>query len=335
MLALAIHLALSASAHPAPRVSWQVAPELRCPTVAQLKDEFETYVASLPQGDQPDFAGEARAEIVVGPKDSMELHLSIASPPLALQRELVGVRAPTQGAASSNANCQEIAHTASILVAAWLLELKESTAEPPPPPPPAPIVAAAPAVTQQAPPPPPANHAHLALSLGGGAVVGQGDPAGAASIGLELRLPPLWGIGLQASWIGNMTVSDEPFGSMQLHRQLYAAYLAMRIPPLQRALHEVLEVRPYLGPLLWHGSAQSYGYETNLAHDQLIPGLTAGILMDLHIFGPIFASLQVGAVGLVQSVSYTVTHPDGAQVVLTDLGQWAFQASLAVGAQVF
>jgi hypothetical protein len=45
--------------------------------------------------------------------------------------------------------------------------------------------------------------------------------------------------------------------------------------------------------------------------------------------------LQVGAVGLVQSVSYTVTHPDGAQVVLTDLGQWALQASLAVGAQVF
>jgi hypothetical protein len=166
-------------------------------------------------------------------------------------------------------------------------------------------------------------------------VVGQGDPAGAASVGLELRLPPLFGIGLQASWLGNMTVSDEPFGSMQLHRQLYAAYLAVRIPPLQRALHEVLEVRPYLGPLLWHGAAQSYGYETNLAQDQLIPGLTAGILMDRRIFGPLSISLQVGAVALVQSISYTVTRPDGAEVVLTDLGQWAFQASLAAGAQVF
>jgi hypothetical protein len=327
-VALVIRLVAGATASAAPSVSWQVAPEVRCPTGSQLQSELDAYVSSLPASDRPEVR-EVRAEVGRGPSDSTQLRVSVVDPPLSLQRDIAG-----------GGRCEDVAHTIAMLVTAWLLEIKESADQAPSvsfEPATPPIEPAQPAaVSTRAPPPPKAKSPHLDVQLGAGAMVGQSPAAFGAKLVAELRASTLLGVGLQATWLDNTDLNDPSgAGSMQLHRQLFSAYLAMAIPPLNRLFRDVIEIRPFLGPVLWHGYAQSYGYDTTGQQDTLIPGLEGGVLVGTKIVGPVFLSAQVGVVGLAQSISYTVSDGYGGTTTLASLGQWALDTSLGLGIQLF
>ncbi len=305
-------------------VHWQVEPGVTCPTAGQLQAAWAAHLPSLPLADRPDLPGVTSVALRRGKGRSILLRFSVAQPPVELEREI-----PTDSAAK----CNDVADTIAILVGAWLLEVKQAAGEAPEPPPPTELAAVEVAAA------PPIDHRQkpsLDVTVGAGALAGQGPAvAPAISLGLELRLPPLVGIGLRASWLGNLSVSDTPFGSMGVQRAVFGAYAALTIPPLQRAMRDLMGVRPYLGPLLWYASAQSYGYQTTLQQQSLVPGLQAGVLLDKTVVRPIFVSLQVGAIGLLQSTAYSVTRTLGAPTTLTTLGPWAFDLGLSVGAQFF
>jgi hypothetical protein len=313
-----------------PNVIWRVDPDVTCLTAHQLQTALETHLSALPETDRPDFAETAAVTVQRGKGHSISLQLSVARPPVELQREI-----PTD----AGARCSDIAHTVAILVVAWLLELKqaadEASSTAPMTAPPEEVLP--PSLTVESrPPPATTNRLGLELQLAGGALLGQGPAVSpAASLGVEMRIPPLLGIGLRVSWLGNLSVSDSPFGSIGVQRQIFGAFGAVSIPPVERWVHGFVRFRPYLGPVVWHAIAHSNGYQNTVRQEEYVPGFQAGILIDKQLIRPLFVSLQVGAIGLVQSTTYTVTRAVGPTATLTTLEPWALDLALAVGAQVF
>jgi hypothetical protein len=327
LAALVIQLLTQVDAPTGSGIAWRAGTDIGCPTVSQLEAAYLAHVRSLPASDRPEDRGDVSVEVTRPSRDSIQVRFAVAKPLLAMDRVLP----------ASSTHCTDVAHTIAILVSAWLLELRESTDEAPAPPPTTPevpAVAALEVVVGSA--RPPSHHVQLSLEVGGDALVGQSPSlVGGIYVGAELRASSVIGVGLQASWFGNLSVPDSPYGSILIHRQTYLAYLATSIPPLKRLLGEALNVRPFVGPVLAHFAAQSYGYETTLQEDQFVPGLQAGGLVDLELVGPVFLLADFSALILAQSISYTVSRAQGPSVSVANVASASFAASLGLGFRLF
>jgi hypothetical protein len=324
--ALAI-LELTMGSGGSPAIAWQVAPEHTCPTVAQLEEAFARLPAATPPEGLTDHQILAEVDATNG---VVTLSLSVPQTELSERREIDVGKSP----------CKEIAQTIAIMAHAWLEHL--------------PSLNSGTAMSEQAHAPTiamsssttPSAIVHvegqsvssssslgLTLRLAADLVVAPGAGAAPAiALDAELQVAREIGVGLLASWIGNLTADDAPYGSIVVQQQIFGASAAWLIGEVGvRGLSAAL-----LGALvLWHGTAQSFGYPMTTTEQLLEPGILAAARLDQEIGGPLFLEAQISMVALVRSLSLQVNRPEAAPVTVAQIPWFALAVGVGFGVKIF
>jgi hypothetical protein len=324
-------LALGAVANASP-ITWQVHPDSSCPKIGDLQAAY----ATLGQTPAPRGAMDLPVTVEIDSSTTyLQIHLSIP------ELQFTETRTVEVG----DSPCREVAQTVAILVHTWVAHAPSPPAETMTPTPTVPAIDTQAALTVRSTPTEVARvqgqptHASssmgLALRTGFGLVVSSSSSATpAVPVSVELRLSREVGLGLFASWIGNLSVDDAPYGSVVVERQLIGATVSLAMPGSGQWGLRGLSGDLLGGFVLWHGNAQSYAYPVTSSQDLFEPGFTAAARIDQALGGPLFLEAQVSAVALVRSLSLQVSRPGALPATVAELPWFTLAFGLGLGVNI-
>jgi hypothetical protein len=325
-----LHLATQLVAAGTPPIAWTVDPGLTCPTEAQLESAYRGEAASRTESSPPDLV----VSVEITPSAGGVVRVALAAEPL-------GLKAEREIDAHRN-RCEDVALTVAILVDAWLRDLPETSTPLAAPetvtggeaPMAAPLTQAT-EVSAVVRPSPRPSKLGLDLRVAGGLWIASGAAvAPSVTVSAELDVSSLLGVALFASFQGNLSVDDAPAGSLLLHQQLFGALATFAIPGMNRLGVRGLTASVLAGVVLWHGTAQSFGYPISTSSEQLRPGLTAGGRLEQRIAGPLFLDLQTSFIFLNRSLNLEIDRLGGTTATLATLPTFALDVSLGMGIKV-
>ncbi len=322
-----------------PQISWSVEPGLTCPTRRLLENAYHRQTAAATTEGAPVLA--VLVEVGrVSTDESLVVRLSIPAFHQSEYRD-IDVR---------GSNCREVVQTIVILAGAWVGNLQHlqnsatvatGTAQKPPSPddaygfplansPTLPTVIHLEGAEGS-------SHDRLGLTLGLGAALWLASGGAAASIMLnaELRVSKTLAVGLLAAWIGDLSATDPPYGSVVVQRQLFGVSAGLAIPGVNRLGIQGLGADLVGALVVWHGNAQSLAYPVTVQSDLLDPGVMAGARLRQRIGDLLFLQAEIAAIVLSHSYNLEVQRLINETVLVASVPAFALELGLGVGVQIF